>query len=64
MDHHFQYLIPEINNFKLMNLNVYNYKIKDTNKYFKYTNNSLTNASTKLAAIVTKCSGSSLNHMS
>jgi len=25
--------MPEINNFKLMNLYVYNYKIKDTNKY-------------------------------
>ena len=25
--------MPEINNFKLMNLNIYNYKIKDTNKY-------------------------------
>ena len=33
MEYHFRYPISEINNLKLMNLNVYNYKIKNTNKY-------------------------------
>jgi len=33
MEHHFHNPMLEINNFKLMNFYVYNYKIKDTNKY-------------------------------
>ena len=38
MKHHFQYLIAEINSFKLMIFNVYNYKIKETNKYLNILN--------------------------